>query len=287
MSVPQDLVLAGHPIRALSIGGIETCFEVPGFDVCLDIGRCPPGAERRGTLLLTHGHIDHAAGLPYYISMRALYRHPEPKVYVPASALPHVQKMLEAWVALQADTDRCRLTGVEAGDVIPLPHDKAARVFRSPHRIDCVGYTLMSRVRKLKPELSGLGQEQIAERARSGEVVQELIERPEICFPGDTLIDVLEKEEMVQRARVLLLECTFMETRVPVEKARRGGHVHLDEIAARADLFQNEVLVLTHFSRRYRPDEIRSAVASKLPAHLLERTKLLIHDDETHAIAPG
>src|SRR5262245_53930136 len=79
----MELTLAGHQVRALSVGGIETCFELPAFDVCLDIGRCPAGAERRGTLLLTHAHIDHAAGIPYFISMRALLKLPEPRVVMP------------------------------------------------------------------------------------------------------------------------------------------------------------------------------------------------------------
>src|SRR5204862_2958646 len=110
--------------------------------------------------------------------------------------------------------------------------------------------------RKLKLELVGLPQEKIAERARSGEEVHDHFERPEISFPGDTMIDVVDREESVRKARVLLLECTFMEDKVPVAKARQGGHVHLDEIAARADLFQNEAIVLTHFSRRYHAKEI-------------------------------
>src|SRR5215470_2704635 len=116
-----------------SSGRIETCFEIPAFDVCLDIGRCPPGAERRGTLLLTHAHIDHAAGLPYYVSMRALYHHARPKVYCPSESQPHLLQALAAWTSLQADTDRCNLVAVNPGDVIPLSHDAFARAFRSPH----------------------------------------------------------------------------------------------------------------------------------------------------------
>src|SRR5262245_62015609 len=95
-----ELTLAGYTIRALSIGGIETCFEVPAFDVLLDIGRCPPGSERRSTLLLTHAHIDHAAGLPYFISMRALVKHPAPRVFCPEPAHPHLSRILESWVEL-------------------------------------------------------------------------------------------------------------------------------------------------------------------------------------------
>jgi ribonuclease Z len=59
--------------------------------------------------------------------------------------------------------------------------------------------------------------------------------------------------------------------------ARDGGHVHLDDIVAHADLFENEVLVLTHFSRRYEPDVIERRVREALPEHLSKRTVLLLH----------
>lgn len=275
----MQLTLAGHAVNALSIGGVETCYDIPAFDVCLDIGRCPPGSERRSTLLLTHAHIDHAAGLPYYVSMRGLYRLSPPNVYCPAPSHPHLAALLAAWGRLQADSERCNLVPVTPGDVIPLSHGSFAKTFRSPHRIDCVGYTLTRRVKKLKPTLIGLSHGAIAARAQSGEDVQAVVDRDEICFPGDTLIDVVESEPSVGNARVLFLECTFMETKVSVKKARAGGHVHLDEIAERADLFHNEVLLLTHFSRRYRPNEIAAAVEQRLPPKLKERVQLLIHED--------
>lgn len=283
----MELVLGGHAIRALSIGGIETCFEVPSFDLCLDIGRCPPGAERRGTLLLTHGHIDHAAGLPYFVSMRALYKYSPPRVFCPSEAHPHLARLLATWVELQADTDRCTLTPVDPGDTIPLANDGFARTFRSPHRIPCIGYTLYKRVRKLKGELVGLPSEEIARRSRAGEPIDDVIERAELCFPGDTTIDVVESEPSVRTARILLLECTFMEEKVSVKKARAGGHVHLDEIAERASLFENELIVLTHFSRRYRTNEVRHAVDHRLPRSLRERVRLLLHADDSERSTPA
>ena len=61
-------------------------------------------------------------------------------------------------------------------------------------------------------------------------------------------------------ARVLLIECSFV---LPedVERAREYAHIHVADLVARADLFENEAIVLTHFSQRYRPEEIREALA--------------------------
>lgn len=269
------LELAGHVIDAVSVGGIETCFQVPAFDVCLDIGRCPPGADARSTLLLTHGHIDHAAGLPYWVSMRAMMHRSSTKVALPKAAAGPLGRILDAWGELQTDTDRVKLMPLEPGDTVPI-RGGYARAFASPHRIACLGYTLYRQVHKLKPDLLGLSGAEIAARKRAGEVVHDTLERAELCFPGDTRIEVLEREPSVRAARVLLLECTFVGSDPGPERAREGGHVHLDQIAERAALFENEVVVLTHFSRRYHDDMIRAEVARLLPASLRERLVLLL-----------
>lgn len=274
------LQLGGLSLDAHSIGGVETCFQLPDFGLCLDIGRCPEGAIRQDRLLLTHAHIDHAAGLPYYISMRSMRHQSPPEIYCPAPSHPILQRLLATWAELQADTLLCRLNPVRAGDRIPLPNDAFAHVFRSPHRIDTCGYTLFRRVRKLKPALHGKDGAEIGRLAREGVEIHDVVERPELCFPGDTSIDVLDADPTVTTARVLLLECTFLGPDRSPEAARAGGHVHLDQIAAQAERFQNEHILLTHFSKRYSPDTIRGEVDRVLPPALRERVELLIHEAE-------
>ena len=53
--------------------------------------------------------------------------------------------------------------------------------------------------------------------------------------------------------------------------------MHLDQIAERADLFDNEFVVLTHFSRRHAEAEIRAEVDRRLPESLRARIRLLQH----------
>src|SRR5664280_483261 len=71
-------------------------------------------------------------------------------------------------------------------------------------------------------------------------------------------------------AKILLLECSFVEER-DRERSKEWKHLHLDEIAERADLFENEVVVLTHLTLRTEADEIRRLVKKRLPARLAVR----------------
>ncbi len=49
------------------------------------------------------------------------------------------------------------------------------------------------------------------------------------------------------------------------EKIHKFGHTHLDDIIERADRFQNELIILSHFSTRYHERQIKSAVERRMP----------------------
>ena len=81
------------------------------------------------------------------------------------------------------------------------------------------------------------------------------------------------ENEIVRRSKVLFLECTFICEERPVERARRWGHIHLDEIVANAEAFREvEQLYLIHFSPRYRHQQVHATLKQKLPAWLHEKT---------------
>ena len=47
-----------------SVAGEESVIQVPELNVCFDIGRCPYFALTSDFVLITHGHMDHLAGIP-------------------------------------------------------------------------------------------------------------------------------------------------------------------------------------------------------------------------------
>ena len=72
-----------------------------------------------------------------------------------------------------------------------------------------------------------------------------------------------------------MIETSFLDERVSVEDARGMGHIHLDELVARAALLPAHDVVLHHFSARYAPGEVARICARTLPDDLRPRVRLL------------
>lgn len=268
--------LAGHLVDALSVGGIETCIQLPELDLCFDIGRCPPEAVKRRRVFLTHTHMDHAGGIAYHAATRDLYKAPPPTWYVPRENAPDLLELLEVWRRLDGSTLPVTVVPCGPGDTLDLGKGLSVRPFRSPHRVPTQGYALVRSRTRLRADLAGLGEAAVRERRLAGEPVAETVESVEFAFTGDTLPEVIEREAAVRTARLLVIECTFVDDRVPVAKARGSGHIHLDELIERADLLQNEAILLTHFSARYSDQQIVAALDRRMPRHLRERVTPLL-----------
>lgn len=264
-----------HDIDAVSVGGIETCIELPGWDLAFDIGRCPLTAIRRSRLLLTHTHMDHASGLAYHAAQRDLFRMPPPTYYVPEPNLVDLGVMLDAWRRLDRSELPCTLVPVAIGERFELGPGRAGRAFRSPHRVWCQGYALSSVHQKLKASLAGQGAEVIRACRERGEPVTEAVEVIDVAFTGDATIEILDVSPVVRTARLLIIEVTFFDDDVPPPVAKKKGHVHIQDLADRAADLENEHVLLTHASARYSPARIRARVDAVLPEALRARVQLL------------
>ena len=269
--------LANHEVGGLSVGGFETWIDLPRLKLCFDIGRCPTEAVKRPTVLFTHAHMDHMGGVAWHAATRALLGMPPPTYVLPRVNAADFERLIEAWRRLDRSQLPHRLVPCEPGDEVELPNRMLARPFHAPHVAPCQGYGLWSRKTVLAPEYEGLPQAEIQRlRVDEGVEVTRAVETPEVAFTGDTTIEVVEREEVVRTARLLIMEVTFLDDRVTVESSRSRGHVHLDEVVERADLFENEAILLTHVSRRYKPDEVRAILDARLPAGLRERVTPLL-----------
>jgi len=270
--------LAGTLIDAISVGGLETCIQIPKWKLAFDIGRCPRKAVFRETVLFTHAHMDHMGGVAFHAATRGLM-HLAPPTYVvgPENSEP-LEEFLEAARRLDRTDLACTIVPLGPGGEFTLTPNLIAKPFRAVHVVPTQGYGIWERRNKLKAAYSELSGEELRDLRRAGEAITQQIDVPLLAFTGDTRIELVEREEVVRKAKVLVMECTFVDDRVPVEKARESGHIHLFELAERASLYENEAILLTHFSARYKAAEIEAALDKHLPSELRERVTALVDE---------
>jgi ribonuclease Z len=259
----------GLEIEGVSIAGHESFYKVPAFKCLLEFGRAPDDVVGYSTVCLTHGHLDHAAGLAHHASRRRLTGLPPARVFAPEEAVPD----LEAWLAISQRLENvdygAHVTPAVPGESVMLRNDLELKFLPGRHRVPTVGYLFSEIRKKLSDELIGRPGEEIAALRAGGAEVTRREEIPLLAYPGDCGPEIFDAAPGLFRARVLLIECSFVapEDR---DRAREYAHIHLDDIAERASLFENEAIVLTHFSLRYRPEEILEALGT-LPAGVSDR----------------
>ncbi|MGE5347153.1 MAG: MBL fold metallo-hydrolase [Acidithiobacillales bacterium] len=263
---------AGLPVRGTSTAGRETWFHFPSLRLAFDVGRAPTELVPVANLFVSHAHLDHAAGLAWWCSQRRLRRMPGGVAWTHPEAAPLWREVLALHERLEAVRYDARVEALAPGKPVVLRRDLSVSAFPVDHRVPALGFLASEVRRRLLPSFEGLGTVEVREAASRGETVAREVPIPLVAYSGDTaagLFDLAPPE--VFRAKIFLLECSFVEERDRGRSAQ-WKHLHLEEIAERADLFGNEVLVLTHLTLRTRPEEIRREIARRLPARLAART---------------
>ncbi len=232
-------------LEGRSRSGHETVFRIREFGLALDIGRCPDMVVPMPQVFITHAHLDHAAGIPFYAAQRRLQKLEGGVVYVPSESADDFRTSLALHERLAGTEFQVEIQGVAAGDEVSLGRTRSIRAYDSAHRVP----------------------------ARAYELVEHGV--PILFYTGDTDRGLLEKCDAAYRARVLLIECSFL-AEGHQDRAAKYRHIHIDDIADFAERFENELVILTHFSRRYSREEVRDTVRRRLPAVLRDRIRLAL-----------
>ena len=277
--MPENLPLHRLTHRNLTVEGysraaVQSYFRVPELKVGFDCGGSPWDFMSLKTLFVTHPHLDHMAALPVYVARRRMMKMEPPTIYLPAECVDPVDRMLKSWQRLDRGRMLCELVGVQPGDEIELSREHVVTVFGTVHTVPSCGFIVWDRRRKLKPELVGRSQEEIRQLATSGQDVTQEVRLPLVCYTGDTAPAGLDAAPAAYEAQILITEMSFYRPEHRKDKIHKFGHMHLDDILERAERFQNEKIIFSHFSTRYLDHQIERGVMRRLPETLRERVEL-------------
>ena len=199
-----------------------------------------------------------------------------PSVFVVPEYLEgFVHEQFAFWARIQkARKADYQVVVARPGEKVLLDNNKFVRAFRTIHRVPSQGYVIGETRKRLKPEFVGLDGWRLGEMRRQGVVFEDEVEVLLIAFTGDTTAEVFDQDIEALRARVLITECTFINGDVTIEEAHKKGHVHMDELVQREGRFQNEAILLVHFSHRHNDRVIEQAIA-KMPTSMRTRVSYL------------
>ena len=270
----RTLVHKGMTLEGYSRAAVQTYWRVPELKLGFDLGAQPWSFMATPNWFVSHTHLDHLAALPVYVARRRMMKMEPPTVYLPAAAVDDVDRLLKAFQRLDRGRMAVRLVGVEPGGEVELSRELVVSAFATKHTIPSLGFLVWERRKKLKPEYHELSGEQIRDLRLSGVEVAAEVRIPKVAYLGDTAPAGLDAFPPVYQAEILILEMTFVAPQERPERIHKYGHMHLDDIIARAERFQNDWIVASHFSTRMHPDQIQRIIARRLPEALRSRVKI-------------
>jgi ribonuclease BN (tRNA processing enzyme) len=234
------LELAPHTVSGVSVAALATAFALPDCRTAVDMGRCSAVLAAQDTVLLTHCHSDHVAGLIAWLSAHTRRHRGRPtRVVLPAERRDELLAALAIWpdldgVRRRVDLDRS-LIAARPGSVIALETGWSATAFRVHHNTPSLGWSI---------------------RADGAT-------RPLATFAGDSSVLPFRERPDLLDAEVAVVDCSFIDPGGRVA-ARLGGHGHLvDWLELLPDL-TCDTLVLAHLP----PEATAERVLERMPATL-------------------
>ncbi len=243
------LYLPPYRIQGISVAGEATCIQIPELDVVFDMGACPRYALASKYCIISHGHMDHIGGLAYWCSQRKFQGMGVGKIVCDERIAPAIDRMMAGFVDLERQKTQYEVIPVQAGQDLQIKNGIFLRPFLTEHTAPSMGYSLIEKRSKLKPEFMDLPQDKLRELKERGIEITRTIEIPLIAYVGDTAPGPHLIRDEIRKAQIILGECTFFEPDHK-DRAKIGMHMHVSDVAEWLRVLECQHLILIHVSRR-------------------------------------
>lgn len=231
----SDIELAG-----VSVAALATAFAIDRLKTAVDMGRCSALLAAQETVLLTHCHSDHVAGLIAWLSAHTRRHRGRPtRVVLPSEKRGELLAALEIWPDLGGVRRRVdlgeALVGADPGTSTRLGKDGIATAFDVHHNTAALGWSI-----RIEDD-----------------------PRPSVVIVGDSTVEPFRADPGLLDASVAVVDCSFIDQGTRVA-ARLGGHGHLTDWLELLPEIGCDALVLAHLP----PGTTASDVLDRLPDRL-------------------
>lgn len=262
-------------IIGYSVAGEETVIQIPELGVCFDIGRAPYFALTSNVVCISHGHMDHLAGVAYYLSQRHFQGMKAGTILMPQELAGPADAMLKCWRDVERQGTPYTIVPMVAGRDYAMRKDFLIRAVETHHGGGSLGYVLVSVREKLKPEYMGRPGQELAEMRRAGVEIQYRVEVPLVAYLGDTTAGRVFAHPDVANAEILITECTFFDAGHK-QRAKIGKHLHVDQLVELLPTLKNKHIIIMHVSRRTSLRRAKGVLRKKVGDEGMERIHLLM-----------
>ncbi len=259
------LYVPPYRVQGISVAGEQTVIQIPELDLVFDMGQCTRASLSSPTVALSHAHMDHLGGLPYWFSQRYFQKiggethmpdRADGKPRVPvgrcichAELEPHLRAMMRAWEPLERQRTPFEIVALAPESDIEIKNNILLRAVATKHTVPSLGFAVLERRSKLKEEYRDLPQTMLRDLRSRGTEITRMMDIPLIAYTGDTAPgEYLVRDEFAD-AKIMIAECTFFEPDHG-DRARTGMHLHIDDIIRMLPVWKAEAIVLVHASRR-------------------------------------
>jgi ribonuclease Z len=261
-----------------SMAGEETVVQVPELNVCFDVGRAPQFCISSDYLCISHAHMDHLAGIGYYVSQKHFQGMKPGTIFIHEELEAPLERLLACWRTLERQQTPYEIVPMVPNRLHEIRRDFGIRALETHHAGPSLGYSLVSIREKLKPEYMGIAGEELARMKAEGTPIQYRLEVPLVTYLGDTTAGPVFEHPDVVNAEVLLMECTFFEPD-HIARSKAGRHLHVEQLNRILSRLNNKHVVLLHVSRRTGIRRARHFLRKAVHEELLHNVLLLMDFD--------